>query len=119
MSRKVVITGMGAITPFGCGVDKFWEGLKKGEAAIGPITKYDTTDCKVKIAAEVRDFDVTDYMDAKVAKRMEGFAQFAVAAATEDYDYNELFGLEESTAPSEPITINPQSASQSGGRKPL
>ncbi|MBP5654607.1 MAG: beta-ketoacyl-ACP synthase II [Clostridiales bacterium] len=83
MSRKVVITGMGAITPFGCGVDKFWEGLKKGEAAIGPITKYDTTDCKVKIAAEVRDFEVTRYMDVKVAKRMEGFAQFAVAAATE------------------------------------
>lgn len=83
MSRKVVITGMGAITPLGNDVGTFWDGIKKGKVAIAPITKYDASEQKVKIAAEVKDFDPTRYMDAKVAKRMEGFAQFAVAAATE------------------------------------
>ena len=83
MSRKVVITGMGAITPLGNDVEAFWAGVKRGEVAIAPITKYDASEHKVKIAAEVKDFDPSRYMDAKVAKRMEGFAQFAVAAATE------------------------------------
>ncbi|MBO4603852.1 MAG: beta-ketoacyl-ACP synthase II [Clostridiales bacterium] len=83
MSRKVVITGMGAITPLGNDVESFWAGVKRGEVAIAPITKYDASEHKVKIAAEVKDFDPSRYMDAKVAKRMEGFAQFAVAAATE------------------------------------
>ncbi|MBO4459629.1 MAG: beta-ketoacyl-ACP synthase II [Clostridiales bacterium] len=83
MSRRVVITGMGAITPLGNDVESFWNGLKEGRVAIGPITKYDASEHKVKIAAEVRDFDASQYMDAKVAKRMEGFAQFAVAAASQ------------------------------------
>jgi len=83
MARRVVITGMGAITPLGNDVESYWQGLKEGRVAIGPITKYDTTDYKVKIAAEVKDFDPKNYMDGKDAKRMETFAQFAVAAATE------------------------------------
>lgn len=90
MSRKVVITGMGAITPLGNDVGTFWDGIKKGKVAIAPITKYDASEQKVKIAAEVKDFDPTRYMDAKVAKRMEGFAQFAVAAATEAVEQADL-----------------------------
>ena len=90
MSRKVVITGMGAITPLGNDVGTFWDGIKKGKVAIAPITKYDASEHKVKIAAEVKDFDPSRYMDAKVAKRMEGFAQFAVAAATEAVEQSGL-----------------------------
>ena len=90
MSRKVVITGMGAITPLGNDVESFWAGVKRGEVAIAPITKYDASEHKVKIAAEVKDFDPSRYMDAKVAKRMEGFAQFAVAAATEAVEQSGL-----------------------------
>ena len=90
MARRVVITGMGAITPLGNDVESFWAGLKKGKTAVAPITKFDTTDCKVKLAAEVKDFDVTKYMDFKTAKRMEGFSQYAVAAATEAYESSGL-----------------------------
>ena len=90
MARRVVITGMGAITPLGNDVESFWAGLKRGKTAVGPITKFDTTDCKIKLAAEVKDFDVTKYMDFKTAKRMEGFSQYAVAAATEAYDNSGL-----------------------------
>lgn len=90
MARRVVITGMGAITPLGNDVESFWAGLKKGKTAVAPITKFDTTDCKIKLAAEVKDFDVTKYMDFKTAKRMEGFSQYAVAAATEAFDNSGL-----------------------------
>ena len=83
MANRVVITGMGAVTPLGNDVASFWEGLKKGKTAVGPITKFDTTDFKVKNAAEVKDFDVLKYMDFKSAKRMEEFAHFAIAAADE------------------------------------
>ncbi len=81
---------MGAITPLGNDVESFWAGLKKGKTAVAPITKFDTTDCKIKLAAEVKDFDVTKYMDFKTAKRMEGFSQYAVAAATEAVDNSGL-----------------------------
>ncbi len=81
MSRRVVVTGMGAITPIGNTVDEFWSNIKKGVVGIGPITQVDTTDYKVKLAAEVKDFDPKEYMDPKSARRMERFAQFGVAAA--------------------------------------
>ncbi len=81
MSRRVVITGMGAITPVGNTVDEFWNNIKKGEVGIGPMTQIDPTDYKAKLAAEVKDFEPKDYMDPKSARRMERFAQFAVAAA--------------------------------------
>lgn len=81
MSRRVVITGMGAITPIGNTVDEFWSNIKKGVVGIGPMTQIDTTDYKAKLAAEVKDFDPKEYMDPKSARRMERFAQFAVAAA--------------------------------------
>ena len=81
--RRVVITGMGAVTPIGNNVETFWNSVKEGKNGIGPITKFDTADYKVKIAAEVKDFTAKDYMDFKAAKRMETFSQYAVAAAKE------------------------------------
>ena len=81
--RRVVVTGMGAITPLGNDVESFWNGLVEGRVAIGPITKFDTTGYKATMAAEVKDFDVNKYMDFKTAKRMELFSQYAVAAACE------------------------------------
>lgn len=83
MSRRVVVTGMGAITPIGNNVEAFWNGLKNKTVGIGPITYFDTTDYKAKLAAEVKDFDAKQFMDPKAAKRMEQFCQFAVAASKE------------------------------------
>lgn len=83
MKRRVVVTGMGAITPIGNDVDSFWNGLKEKKLGFGEITQFDTTEYKAKLAAEVKDFDAKDYMDVKAAKRMERFAQFAVAATKE------------------------------------
>ena len=81
--RRVVITGMGAVTPIGNNVETFWKNVKEGKNGIGSITKFDTTDYKVKIAAEVKDFSAKELMDFKAAKRMETFSQYAVAAAKE------------------------------------
>ena len=74
---------MGAITPIGNSVDAFWDGVKQGKIGFGPISYFDTTDYKAKLAAEVKDFNATDFMDKKAARRMEPFCQFAVAAAKE------------------------------------
>lgn len=81
--RRVVVTGMGAITPIGLNTEEFWEGLKSGKTGFGEITQFDTSDFKVKVAASVKGFDGKQYMDAKSAKRMELFCQYAVAAAKE------------------------------------
>ena len=72
---------MGAITPIGNSVEEFWSGIKEGKTGFGPITYFDTADYRCKLAAEVKDFDPTQYMDKKSARRMEQFCQFAVAAA--------------------------------------
>ena len=80
-NRRVVVTGMGAVTPVGNNVEEFWNNIKKGKTGISPITYFDTTDYRCKLAAEVKDFDPTQYMDKKSARRMEQFCQFAVAAA--------------------------------------
>ena len=80
-NRRVVITDMGAITPIGNSVEEFWNGIKEGKTGFGPITYFDTADYRCKLAAEVKDFDPTQYMDKKSARRMEQFCQFAVAAA--------------------------------------
>ena len=80
-NRRVVITGMGAITPIGNSVEEFWNGIKEGKIGFGPITYFDTADYRCKLAAEVKDFDPTQYMDKKSARRTEQFCQFAVAAA--------------------------------------
>ncbi|MCI8463118.1 MAG: beta-ketoacyl-ACP synthase II [Lachnospiraceae bacterium] len=81
--RRVVVTGMGAVTPIGIGVEAFWEGLKQGRTGFAPITRFDASEYKCSLAAEVRDFDPEKYMDKKTARRMEQFCQFAVAAAGE------------------------------------
>ena len=86
MKRRVVVTGLGAVTPIGNTVEQFWSGIKEGKVGIGEITRFDTADYKVKLAAEVKDFNPKDYMDFKAAKRMEPFAQYAVAAAKEAYE---------------------------------
>lgn len=86
MKRRVVVTGLGAVTPIGNTVEEFWGSVKEGKVGIGPITKFDTTDYKVKIAAEVKDFVAKERMDFKAARRMETFCQYAVAAAKEAYE---------------------------------
>lgn len=69
--RRVVVTGMGAVTPIGIGIDNFWKSVKDQKTGFAPITHFDTTDYKVKLAAEVKDFDAKAYVDAKEARRME------------------------------------------------
>ena len=81
--RRVVVTGMGTVNPIGLNVEEYWEGLKAGKTGFGAITYFDTTDFKVKVAAEVKGFVAADRMDKKAARRMEPFAQYAVAAAKE------------------------------------
>ena len=85
MKRRVVITGMGAVTPIGNTLDEFWNGIKEEKVGIGAITKFDTEDYKVKIAAEVKDFNVKERLDNKAARRMEVFSQYAVAASREAF----------------------------------
>ena len=86
MKRRVVITGMGAITPIGNNLEEFWTSIKEGKVGIGPITQFDVSDYKVKIAAEVKDFVAKDKMDVRAARRMARFSQFAVVAATEAFE---------------------------------
>lgn len=83
MKRRVVVTGMGAISPIGNSVEEFWKGVKESKVGIDNITKFDTTEFKTKLAAEVKNFDAKEYMDVKAAKRMEPFCQYAVAATKE------------------------------------
>lgn len=86
MSRRVVVTGLGAITPLGLNVEEFWKNIKAGEVGFGEITKFDTTEYKAHLAAEVKGFDPKEFMDFKSAKRMELFSQYAVAAAKEAFE---------------------------------
>ena len=86
MSRRVVVTGLGAVTPIGNNVDDFWAAVKAGKIGFDHITKFDTTDYKCHIAAELKDFNPQDFMDRKAAKRMEPFSQYAVAAANQAID---------------------------------
>lgn len=81
--RRVVITGIGAITPVGHTAGETWAAIRNGVCGIAPITAYDTAEQKVKLAAEVKDFHVEDWIDKREAKRMERFTQFAVIAARE------------------------------------
>lgn len=83
MSRRVVVTGMGAITPIGNSVEEFWKAVQEEKIGFGEITHFDASEYKCHVAAEVKDFDGKNYMDPKTAKRMELFCQYAVAAAKE------------------------------------
>ena len=81
--RRVVITGLGTVNPTGNTVAESWANIKAGRCAVGPITAFDTTDFKVKLAAEVKDFDPAARIDKREARKMARFTQFAVAAADE------------------------------------
>ena len=83
MNRRVVVTGLGAITPIGNNVDEFWKGIKEGKCGIDEITLFDTTDYKVKLAGEVKNFNAEDYLDKKAAKRLDRFSGFAIIASKE------------------------------------
>lgn len=88
--KRVVVTGMGAITPIGLNVKEFWDGIHQGKTGFDEITQFDTTDFKVKIAASVKGFDGKEYMDVKSAKRMELFCQYAVAAAKQALEQSKI-----------------------------
>ena len=83
MKRRVVVTGLGAVTPIGNNVDDFWKSVRGGKCGIAPITRFDTTDYKVHLAAEVKDFNVKDFIDFKTAKRMGRFSHYAIVASRE------------------------------------
>lgn len=84
--RRVVVTGLGAVTPIGNSVQEFWEGIREGKTGIGPITRFDAGEYKARLVAEVRDFDPKKYMEPKMVRRMAPFAQYAVAAAKEAFE---------------------------------
>lgn len=81
--RRVVITGMGTVNPLANSVEATWDAVKEGKCGIAPITRFDTTDFKVKLAGEVKNFDPTEVLDPKEAKRMDVYSQYACAAAKE------------------------------------
>lgn len=83
--KRVVITGLGAVTPIGTGVDKYWAGLLAGKSGIGPITRFDTSNHSVKIAGEVTDLNVEDHFEKKEIKKVDYFTRFAVVAAREAF----------------------------------
>lgn len=82
-SERVVITGLGAVTPIGNSVDEFWSSICSGRSGAGPITKFDPTEYQTKIAAEVKDFKAGEFMDRRDARKMDSFAQYAVAASVQ------------------------------------
>ncbi len=90
MKRRVAITGMGAVTPIGGTVREMWAGVRSGRCGIDFITAFDTTDFRVKIAAEVKDADIEERLDKRAAKRMDRFSQLAVIAAKEAYEQSGL-----------------------------
>lgn len=112
--RRVVITGMGAVTPCGIGVDKFWNSMLEGKSGVSLIEAIDTERHKVKIAAEIKDkdFNPEDYMDSKDAKRMDRFTQFAMVAADEAIADS---GIDE--ADIDPYRIGVMVSSAAGGFK--
>lgn len=96
--KRVVVTGMGAITPIGNSVEEFWDSIKEQRIGFAPISHFDASEYKAHLAAEVKDFKAKDYMDAKAARRMELFSQYAVAAAGEAISDAGLNLEEEDTA---------------------
>ncbi len=90
MKRRVVVTGMGAVTPIGNNVDEFWNSVKKGQVGIAPITKFDTADFDVKLAAEVKNYNAKERIGFKQAKRMSHFTQYAISASREAWEQSGL-----------------------------
>ncbi len=90
MGNRVVVTGLGIVTPLGSDLDQFWAALLAGRSAVGPITRFDTEGLGVKIAAEVSDFDPNQYLDRKAARRMDLFSQYAIAASSRALEHSKL-----------------------------
>ena len=82
--RRVVVTGLGALTPIGNTKDAYWDGLSKGKSGAAPITYFDTEKFKTKFACELKDFNATDFIDRREARRMDKFTQYAIVASDED-----------------------------------
>src|SRR5690606_6039953 len=81
--KRVVVTGMGAVTPIGLSIDEFWDSMMKGKSGCAPITKFDTSKVTTKFACELKGFDPTNFMDKKTARRLDHFAQYGLAAASQ------------------------------------
>ncbi len=90
MERRVVITGLGAITPIGNNAKDFWKGIKEGKCGIDEITHFDTTNYKVKVAGEIKGYNAEDYFDKRSAKRMDKFSQYAIIASREAWNDSKL-----------------------------
>ncbi|MDG5800431.1 beta-ketoacyl-ACP synthase II [Marinilabiliaceae bacterium ANBcel2] len=88
--KRVVVTGLGAITPLGNSVDEYWNNLTKGVSAAKPITRFDATNFKTKFACEVKDFNPTDYLDRKEVRKMDLFAQYAMAATEQAFQDSKI-----------------------------
>src|SRR5690242_12597617 len=114
MKRRVVVTGLGAITPVGNDVATTWRALLEGVSGAVPITKFDATNFAVRFAAEVKGFDPLQYMDRKEAKRADPYAQFAIAAATQAM---RNAGLADETAGIDPDRLGVIVGSGIGGLK--
>ena len=99
--RRVVVTGLGCVTPVGNDVPTFWESLKAGKCGIGPITHFDTTEHKAKVAAEVKDFDPLQYMEKSDLRKFDVFCQYAMAAATQAVEESGVIG----TLPPERVAV--------------
>ena len=102
MERRVVITGLGAVTPIGNNTNDFWEGIKEGKCGIDEITRFDITNFKVKLAAELKDFNAEDHFDRREAKRLDRFSQYAMVAAREAWKDS---GLDKETENMERVGI--------------
>ncbi len=81
LERRVVVTGVGLVTPLGVGVDKNWEALMAGRSGIGPITRFDAAGFPARIAGEVKDFNPEDWIEKRDVKKMDPFIQYAVASS--------------------------------------
>lgn len=90
MKRRVVITGMGAVTPIGNNTEEMWESVKKGNCGIAPITHYDTSGQKVKLAGEIKNLNIDEFIDKKASRKMDRFTQLALIAAKEAFTQSRL-----------------------------
>ena len=102
MERRVVITGLGALTPIGNNAEEFWNGIKEGKCGVDEIKSFDVTNFKVKLAAELKDFNAEDYFDRREAKRLDRFSQYAMVAAREAWNDS---GLDKETENMERVGI--------------
>ena len=102
MERRVVITGLGALTPIGNNTEEFWNGIKEGKCGVDEIKSFDITDFKVKLAAELKEYNPEDYFDKREAKRLDKFSQYAMIAAREAWKDS---GLDKETENMERVGI--------------